>query len=394
MKYFKIITILFWFHQGFSQNTDIPNTINPNRIPVVGLPTLMLTSSAVNGALGNAGVSTDVDITNWTLNVSKSAFQTEKNGISLGYMPHESQLIPGMGLITLSGYRRISEDKQKTEVFTYSLMKYSYGTAELRDNQGNSTGSLTGSDVNVKLGFAKKLSAKASAGISLNYFSSNIFDFNSSVQQPGLSRANGISGDIGYFRNGFQISDNSYWNHGISITNIGGKINYGDEKKWSYAPMQFKMGSTYNHIFENDGKDNNSKLSLSAEISKDLVPTPQGKIENAKSNGNSLSYIFTSWSDAPDGIKEEIKEIRLHLGAEYLLRQKIALRMGYQHESKMKGDRRYLSLGLGLRNINLDNTKLHIDGSYSLRMGDAIGIPPTYRLNLSMNFGGKQAVGQ
>jgi hypothetical protein len=59
--------------------------------------------------------------------------------------------------------------------------------------------------------------------------------------------------------------------------------------------------------------------------------------------------IFTSFSDAPGGFKEEMKEFIIGAGVEYWYDQLFAVRAGYFYESPDKGKRRFLSLGIGLR---------------------------------------------
>ena len=82
----------------FKTSAQTLEKVNSNRIPISSLQTLLLTNNPSNGALGNAGVASAPDITNWTINVAKNTFQTEKNAISISYMPNETRLIKGMAL--------------------------------------------------------------------------------------------------------------------------------------------------------------------------------------------------------------------------------------------------------------------------------------------------------
>lgn len=79
------------------------------------------------------------------------------------------------------------------------------------------------------------------------------------------------------------------------------------------------------------------------DLNKLLVPT----IDKGQSV---LSGMFNSFSDAPDGFSEEIKEIILNMGIEYWYNNTFAGRIGYFLESKEKGNRKYLTLGVGFRN--------------------------------------------
>jgi hypothetical protein len=69
-----------------------------------------------------------------------------------------------------------------------------------------------------------------------------------------------------------------------------------------------------------------------------------------------ISGMFCSFSDAPSGFEEEMKEFNVSFGVEYLYAEKFALRTGYFYEDKNKGGRRYFTMGLGftMRRLGLD----------------------------------------
>ena len=101
------------------------------------------------------------------------------------------------------------------------------------------------------------------------------------------------------------------------------------------------------------GRDYNS-LSFTIDLNKLLVPTPpiyntNGEIIKGKKDDVSVPRgIFQSFSDAPDGFSEEIKEVSYSFGFEYWYSKTFAGRMGYFTESNEKGGRRYMTFGLGL----------------------------------------------
>lgn len=380
----NIILILLYLGIGVSSKAQDKNerVVNPTRIPVSSMQTFLLTNNPSNGALGNAGVASSPDISNWIINVAKNAFQVEKNGISVSYMPNESRLIRGMNMFSLTGYSSLKNEKYG--ILSYNLMNYSYGTTELRDDNATFLGNQSSNDFSLKIGYSKKLGKYISGGLVLGYYRSNLFG-TQSLLNSYFKPASGVHGDIGFYRNGFDISKKDYWNFGASIINLGGKINYGDEKKWSYAPMQFRIGTAYNYIFD---ENQNNKITLLLDMSKDLIPTPTGNIDKTTAVGNSLSYLFTSWGDAPDGFKEELQELRWHFGAEYLHKNLLVIRTGYQQENKYKGDRKHLTFGVGFHNLGGNEVKFNIDGSYSFPVG-SIGIAPTFRLSIGAFFDGQ-----
>ena len=225
----NIILILLSLGIGISTKAqDKTNRIiNPTRIPISSMQTFLLTNNPSNGALGNAGVASSPDISNWLINVAKNAFQVEKNGISVSYMPHESRLIRGMNMCSLTGYSSLKNEKYG--VVSYNLMNYSYGTTELRDDNATFLGNQSSNDFSLKIGYSKKLGKYISGGVALGYYRSNLFG-TQSLLNSYFKPASGIHGDIGFYRTGFEVSKKDYWNFGASIINLGGKINYGDEK--------------------------------------------------------------------------------------------------------------------------------------------------------------------
>jgi hypothetical protein len=78
---------------------------------------------------------------------------------------------------------------------------------------------------------------------------------------------------------------------------------------------------------------------------------------NYDKNGNGIpdhrekslfSGIFGSFSDAPSK-GEEWKEFAFSIGAEYWYDQQFAVRAGYYYENPIKGNRQFLTAGLGLK---------------------------------------------
>lgn len=75
-----------------------------------------------------------------------------------------------------------------------------------------------------------------------------------------------------------------------------------------------------------------------------------GKIISGKDPDVSVpAGIFNSFSDAPGGGAEELKELSIGTGLEYTYHKKIALRGGYYYENPDKGERRYFTIGAGFR---------------------------------------------
>jgi hypothetical protein len=178
------------------------------------------------------------------------------------------------------------------------------------------------------------------------------------------SSANTLGIDIaGYYQsNPFDLGKNSaLFRSGINISNIGPRLNYDVGGRKSFIPTNLKMGFGLDLLF-----DDKNSLGIYTEFNKLLVPTPVAVYGD---DGAMLGYrqpdidfikgIFTSFSDAPNGLSEELSEITVALGLEYLFQDVFSLRTGYFNESQNKGSRRYLTLGAGF-----DLNFMDVDISY------------------------------
>jgi hypothetical protein len=98
-----------------------------------------------------------------------------------------------------------------------------------------------------------------------------------------------------------------------------------------------------------------------------------------------VSGIFKSFNDAPGGFSEELREITYSAAAEYLYQDSFAMRMGYFHESPLKGARQYFTFGAGFK-YNV----VKIDVSYLMSTSKVQNpLENTLRFSLTFNFGDK-----
>ena len=109
------------------------------------------------------------------------------------------------------------------------------------------------------------------------------------------------------------------------------------------------------------------------------------------------SGIFGSFTDSPGNVfedngsyyvesgsvfKEELNEINLSFGAEFLYSELFALRAGYFHEHPTKGNRRFISFGAGIK-----YKVLELDLSYILALTQASPLANTIRFSIKLNMG-------
>jgi hypothetical protein len=193
--------------------------------------------------------------------------------------------------------------------------------------------------------YSRKLSENLGVGITGRYIFSNLTGaFSGSDAQS----ANTVAADIGlFYTKELQSARNSMLSLGAQISNIGAKISYTDNDNRDFLPTNLRLGGA----FSTDLSPNNT-LTFLLDFNKLMVPS-------VDSDKSVLSGMFGSFSDAPGGASEELKEFMASFGMEYWYNETFAARLGYFHEAEEKGNRKYLTFGVGFRKDNFG-----FDGAY------------------------------
>ncbi|GGX16586.1 type IX secretion system outer membrane channel protein PorV [Aquimarina muelleri] len=362
-----------------------------NRAITTAVPFLLIAADARAAGLGDQGVATSADAFSQQWNPAKYAFIKNKQGVGVNYTPYLSSLVNDIFLGNVNYYNRINERSAVAASFRY----FSLGEIEFRKDANDLGLSQQPNELTFDLTYALKLSERFSMSVTGRYLRSDL-----KLQGLGddASAGNGFGVDIAGFYRSDEIAFDSFngrWRAGATISNIGPKIKYDDAGQENFIPTNFRLGGSFDFIFNED-----NRITPSLEISKLLVPTPldnsidrngDGEVDAADTaianteynNKSAFGSIFSSWGDAPDGFSEELKEMTWALGAEYVYQDVFAFRAGYFNESEEKGARKFLSLGTGFK-YNIVN----LDISY-LFSTSAVKSPleGTLRFGLSFNFG-------
>ncbi|MEG2514041.1 MAG: PorV/PorQ family protein, partial [Bacteroidaceae bacterium] len=112
-------------------------------------------------------------------------------------------------------------------------------------------------------------------------------------------------------------------------------------------------------------------------------------LDNYRDN-SPIKGIFTSFSDAPGGFKEELQEIQFSLGAEYTYHNQFSVRAGYHHEHENKGNRKYFTVGAGFK-----MSVFSLDAAYLISTAQSNPLDQTLRFSLSFDMDGiKDLIGR
>jgi hypothetical protein len=388
----KSILLIVFALAGFSsyaQNSVIISGQDPNRrVITTAVPFLNFAPDSRHSAMGDVGVATTPDANSAHWNSGKLAFIKENLGFSMSYSPWLGKLVNDMSVSYLTGFKKIDENS----AFAFDLRYFNMGDIQLTDGRGNELGEFNPRDIAIGGTYSRKLSQYFGLGVSARFIysnlSGNISSTTGSDARPGI----GVGADIGlYYQKPIFIgAKDGTWSWGVSMSNIGPKITYNSAEDLDYIPTNFRIGTAYAVNF-----NSNNTISFALDLNKLMVPTPpryrtneDGTLatdENGEliieagqdPNRALISGMFGSFSDAPDGFREEMQEFTVSFGMEYLYAQKFALRTGYFYENPTKGGRKYFTMGLGI-----DIKKIGIDFSYLVPQVQNHPLAETLRFSL------------
>ncbi|MFV5698865.1 type IX secretion system outer membrane channel protein PorV [Flavobacterium sp. ZT3R17] len=365
-----------------------------DRVITTGVPFLLVSADARAAGMADIGVASSADAFSQQWNPAKYAFAIDKQGFSVSYTPYLTDLVNDISLGQLTYYNKLNE----RSAFAGSFRYFGLGNIELREtgNPDEVPRIVSPNEFALDGSYSLKLSERFSMAVAGRYIHSSL---KVASDNGDATPASSFAVDVAGFYQSEEIAYtdfNGRWRAGFNIQNLGPKISYdNDEFSTNFLPANLKIGTGFDFIL-----DDYNKVALNLEFNKLLVPTPQnpdlngdGTVTSEERAQNQQDYrsiswvsgVFKSFGDAPDGFKEELKEFTYAAGAEYLYQDSFAMRMGYFHESPLKGARQFFSLGAGFK-----YTIVKVDVSYLFSASKVKNpLENTLRFSLTFNFGDK-----
>ena len=411
MKMKKYILTFFMAMIAIKSNSQNPTVVipieNDSRVITTGVPFLLIASDARAASMGDMGVATSVDVYSQFWNPSKYVFSESKSGFGLSYTPYLSKLVNDISLGNLTYFNRINE----RSAFALSLRYFSLGEIEIIQDEFSQALIEKPNEMTLDVSYSLRLADQFSMGVALRYLRS---DLKIQAVDETAKAASSYAVDISAYYQGEEQSFGDVDGRiraGMIIQNLGPKIKY-DESSVddTFIPTNLKVGAGFDFLL-----DQYNTVSVTAEVSKLLVPTPpllgrEYNFNDTNENGiydegidelgqlvsndnviyqgqdpnvDFLSGVFQSFSDAPGGSSEELKEYTWALGAEYVYDDSFALRAGYFNESEEKGARKFLALGAGFK---FSGTKVDLSYLFSASKVPS-PLENTLRFSLTFDFG-------
>ena len=370
-----------------------------------GVTSLSIAPDSRAGALGDVGCATDpyLDNNSQYWNPSKYPFTNSQAGLSLCYTPWLRKLVNDIDLANLTGFYKLDDYSALSASLTY------FSLGEVIALDGSTQVIIRPYEMAIDFDYSRKLSESLSAAVGMRFIYSDLqYNYSDDVF-PGKA----FSADISMFYNNYigVGRRDCLLGLGLNASNIGSKISYDGGQTNEFIPTNLRLGVSLTVPV-----DEYNSFAITADANKLMVPTRptyQQFMEevNPDVDPTDLSYssdyaqwlastgynemspiagIFKSFSDAPGGLEEELREIYWGVGAEYNYNDQFFLRGGYHYENEYKGNRKYFTLGAGFR-MNV----FSLDAAYLISTAQSNPLDQTLRFTLSFDMDGiKQIFGR
>ena len=363
----------------FDDDVSLTGSLNALKVAV---PFLTIAPDSRSSAMGDVGAATSPDVNSQHWNSAKFPFIEKKWGAAYSYTPWLRNLVKDINLSYLTGYYKIDD----MQAISGSLLYFSMG--DITFTSATSAEPVTifsPNELSVDFGYSRKFSSSISGGLAFRYIRS---DLTGGFTQQGSSTSKAgtsFAADVAmYYQHPVRIDGkNGEMAFGLNISNIGSKLSYNDDAIKDFIPINLRLGGRVSMDI-----DQYNSFSFALDGNKLLVPTPPIYDDNGNiiagedPNVPIVQGMLQSFYDAPGGMDEEIKEISIATGVEYWYAKQFAIRAGYFYENKYKGNRKYFTVGAGLKYniLNIDFSYLIPTGGFNSPMAN------TLRFSLSLDF--------
>lgn len=338
--------------------------------------------------MGDVGAATEADVYSQFWNPAKYPFAISRAGVGLSYTPWLRQLVNDIGLAYMSGYYRIGDYAALSAGIRY----FSLGEVSTYDGPSGGSGapSLTirPYEMSVDVAYSLMLSDKLSIAAGVRWIYSDLTYSYTDNTTPGSA----FAADLGmYYQNYVNLGQREcQLGVGMNISNIGSKITMGEDANSEFIPTNLRLGASLMIPV-----DEYNRFTIAADANKLLVPTYphqndgettedyQRRVQKNYYDVSSIGGIFKSFGDAPGGFKEELDEISLSVGAEYVYHDQFSVRAGYHHESANKGNRKYFTVGAGFK-----MSAFTLDAGYVIATAKSNPLDQTMRFSLTFDMDG------
>ena len=373
-----LVAALLFTMAAAAEDDDKSTMFNPVEHAVISQT---IAPDARAAGMGDVGAATDPDVNSQYWNPAKYPFCISRAGIALNYTPWLRQLVNDIDLAYVAGYYRIGD----YSALSGSLRYFSLGEVFTSDE---SDMTVKPYEMSIDAAYSLMLSKKFSLAAAIRWIYSDLrYDY-SEDSKP----ASAFAADLAMYYNNYVMLGQRECQLGIgmNISNVGSKISYYGDEESQFIPANMRLGASLMVPV-----DEYNRFTITADANKLLVPTVpkqeecesnsdyQDRVRREYSDVGSIKGIFQSFSDAPGGFSEELREVQWSVGAEYVYHDQFSLRAGYHHESESKGNRKYFTVGGGFR-----MSVFSLDVGYVISTARSNPLDQTLRFTLAFDMDG------
>ena len=357
---------------------------------ITAMPSLTIAPDAHAAGMGDIGAATTPDMNSQHWNAAKYAFIDERGGITASYTPWLRKLVGDIDLAYLAGFYRFDDLQAISATFTY----FSMGKVNLMAADNTFLQEAHPNEWALDVAYSGKLHEYVSMAATLRFMYSDLNNgINSSAGQgvEEMYPAWTFAADVSlYYRQPIELPmGTSHFALGFNLSNLGGKMSYDKGNHQNFIPANMRIGASYELPF-----DKYNRLMFAVECNRMLVPSQKSKYASGDnymwdSSSEEFSKIssprgwWQSFVDAPRGSKEEFDETQWGAGIEYSYNRQFFARVGYSHEAKYKGNRRYATVGAGFK-LSI----VRLDVSYCIATASTNPLDQTMRFTLGFDLYG------
>jgi hypothetical protein len=245
-------------------------------------------------------------------------------------------------------YRQYIDEIGGSVTASITYMNFGEFVRTLSDSP-NPVGKFRSFDAALTVGYATKISEDWGLGFNFRLIHSRLSD-QPTEQEQGKGVATSVSFDLAamwrpeHLELPFLGDAGNKVSIGMNLSNIGPEIYYIDQAQADPIPTNFRLGFAF-RVFE----DEFNSLTYTLDFSKLLV----SKVDSNGTGERDKFYeaVFTAWADQP--LSQELRDVVTSMGIEYWYGTpedfRFALRGGFFYEDPDYGNRKFITLGAGIR---------------------------------------------
>jgi len=272
-----------------------------------------------------------------------------------------------------------------------SMTYLNLGEQMATDESNAELGTFSNQQMSTGLSYGREVSRRLALGAGIKYIYSSIGSGQTVIGQA-IDPAWSIAADIGaLWRSGKMniVGQSGEIRVGSSLSHVGSGLAYlGGNSSVAPLPQTFRTGVALQREI---GASGDHQLTLSLDSSRLLARMNREVTGNDTTwtGAGALGSLVKGWGPIKrfDGMKTVelgfFDQFTIGLGAEYWFRNLFALRSGYYSEHPDNGDRRFMTMGTGIRYLSTE-----FDVSYLKTVESDHPLDGTLRVSLRIHFDG------